>query len=259
MSFIWNEVLYRPLFNVLILIYDFIPDIGIAIIILTIITRLILYPIQSKALRAQIKLQELQPELQKIQKKYKNDKQKQSKAVMEFYQTHKVNPFSSCLTQLIQFPIIIALYQVFRTGLNVEKLTQLYSFVPRPETIDPTFFGYFNLAEPNKFILPILAGISQFFYSKIMMPPSPKGKEAPSTQEIITRQMIYFMPLMIIFFAMKLPAALPLYWIVVALFGILQQYLINREKFSKKRVRIKVKPKASPPRRGLLRSSGRKK
>ncbi len=248
MIWLWNEILYRPLFNILILIYDFLPDIGIAIIILTIITRLILYPFQSKALRAQRELQELQPELQKIQKKYKDDKQKQSKAVMAFYQTNKVNPFSSCLIQLVQFPIIIALYQVFRTGLDVEKLTQLYTFIPRPEIIDPNFLGYFNLAEPNKFILPILAGITQFFYSKMMMPQTPKNKKGPaSTQEIISRQMIYFMPLMIVFFAMKLPAALPLYWIVVALFGILQYYLIGREKFSKKKVKIKVRPKPKAP------------
>ena len=252
MVWLWNEILYRPLFNALILIYDLIPDIGIAIIILTIITRLILYPSQSKALRAQRKLQELQPELQKIQQKYKKDKQKQSKAVMEFYQTHKVNPFSSCLIQLVQFPIIIALYQVFRTGLNAERLTQLYSFIPRPEMINPNFLGYFNLAEPDKYILPILAGVTQFIYSKMMMPPTPKNKKGPaSTQEMISKQMIYFMPFMIVFFAMKLPAALPLYWIVVSLFGILQQYLINREGFFKKGVRVKVRPKASP--------SGRKK
>ncbi len=244
MVWLWNEILYRPLFNILVLIYDFIPDVGMAIIILTIIIRLILYPLQSKALRSQRKLQELQPELQRIQKKYKNDKQKQSKAVMEFYQTHKVNPFSSCLTQLIQFPVIIALYQVFRTGLNTERLSQLYSFIPVPEIFDPSFLGYFNLAEPDKFILPILAGITQFFYSKMMIPLTPKNKKGPaSTQEIISKQMIYFMPLMIVFFAMKLPAALPLYWIVVSLFGILQMYLIGREKFSKKKVKIKVRPK----------------
>lgn len=244
MSFIWNEILYRPLFNALILIYDLIPDIGIAIIILTIITRLILYPSQAKALRAQKRLQELQPELQKIQKKYKDDKQKQSKAVMEFYQAHKVNPFSSCLPMLIQLPIIFALYQVFRTGLDVSRLSELYSFIPKPETIDPTLLGYFNLAEPDRFILPILSGITQFAYSKIMMPKIQSKKDL-STQEMISRQMIYFMPLMIVFFAMKLPAALPLYWIVVSLFGMLQQYIINKESFSQKTVKIKVKSKTS--------------
>jgi len=242
MHFIWHELLYRPLFNALIAIYDLIPSMGLAIILLTIITRLALFPSQAKALRSSKKLQELQPELQKIQEKFKNNKQKQSQAMMEFYQTHKINPLSSCLPTLIQFPIIIALYQVFRTGLNSEKLTELYSFIPKPETINPIFLGYFNLAQPERFILPVLAGITQFIQTKMMMPKTAK-KTASSTQEIVSRQMIYFMPIMIVFFAASLPSALPLYWVIVSLFGILQQYLINKEKFSLQRVKVRIKSK----------------
>ena len=224
------------------LIYHFIPDIGIAIIILTIIIRLILYPSQAKALRAQKRLQEIQPELQKIQEKYKDDKQKQAKAIMEFYQTHKVSPFSSCLPTLIQFPIIIALYQVFRTGLNTSRISEIYSFLPKPETITPTFLGILDLTKPEHFVLPIIAGATQFLQAWMMMPKT-KKKQTQSTQEMVSRQMIYFMPLMVVFFAATLPSALPLYWVVTSLFAILQQYLINKEKFFPKKVKIKIKSK----------------
>ena len=243
---IWHEILFRPLFNVLIFIYNIIPgqDMGIAIIALTIIIRLILYPSQQKALIAQKKMRDLQPELKKIQEKYKNDKQKQAKAQLEFYQTHKVNPLSGCLPSLIQLPIIIALYQVFRTGLDTSRLGELYSFIPKPETIDPTFLGYFNLAEPDRFILPMLAGITQFIQSKMMMPKIESVKGKSSFQQVLTQQMVYMMPIMIVIFAMSLPAALPLYWIVIALFGILQQYLINKQKTTSSRgVKISIKKK----------------
>lgn len=239
---IWNEVLYRPLFNILMWIYHYIPDMGFAIIILTIIIRLILYSSQAKALRAQKRMQEMQPELQKVQNKYKDDKQKQAKAVMEFYQTHKVSPFASCLPTLIQFPIIIALYQVFRTGFDPSKLNQLYAFVPNPGTINPMFLGILNLSVPEHFILPALAGITQFIQTRMMMPKIQKG-QTQTTQEIMSRQMIYLMPLMIVFFAATMPAALPLYWIVISLFGIFQQYMINKETHLPGKVKVKIRTK----------------
>ena len=244
---IWHEILFRPLFNGLIFIYNLIPgqDMGIAIIILTIIIRLALYPSQSKALIAQKKMRDLQPKLKKIQEKYKNDRQKLAKAQLELYQQEKVSPLSGCLPTLIQFPIIIALYQVFRVGLDTSKLTELYSFIPHPETIDPFFLGYFNLSQPDKFILPIIAGIAQFFQTRMLMPktkPLKKGK--PGFQDILTQQMVYIMPVMIVIFAMSLPAALPLYWIITALFGILQQYLINKGKIGFiKKVKLSVRKK----------------
>lgn len=245
MKFLWHQILYRPLFNALILIYLIIPDLGVSIIILSVIIKLILHPTQAKALRSQKRLQELQPELQKIQTKYKNDKQKQSKAMMEFYQTHRVNPFSSCLPQLVQFPVLIAMYQVFRTGLDNSHLNEIYSFIAKPENINPIFLGHFNLAQPDKYILPILAGVSQFIYSKLLMPatqPSKKGQSGASTQEMISRQMIYLMPVMVVFFAMKFPAALSLYWVVSSVFGIFQQLYINRQGAGQG-VRLKVKTK----------------
>jgi len=237
------QILYRPLFNILILIYSLIPDMGVSIIILTIIIRLILYPSQGKALKSQKRLRELQPELDKVQNKYKNNKQKQSKAVMEFYQKNKVSPFASCLPTLIQFPIIIAMYQVFRTGLDTSKLTELYHFIHGPAAINPMFLGYFDLTKPDRFILPIIAGVAQFIQIKMMMPKIPESKKGIGVQQMISRQMIYLMPLMIVFFAASLPSALPLYWIITSLFGIFQQYVINKGGLIKKRISVRVRNK----------------
>ncbi|MCJ7829521.1 YidC/Oxa1 family membrane protein insertase, partial [Patescibacteria group bacterium] len=128
----FNIILYKPLFNALVLLYQYLPghDFGIAVIILTIIIRLILYPLMVQSIRSQKVVSELQPKIQEIQLKYKNDKEKLAKATMELYQKEKINPFGGCLPLLIQLPILIALYQVFWKGLQPGAMVNLYNFVP---------------------------------------------------------------------------------------------------------------------------------
>src|SRR3989344_3474707 len=135
---IFNIFLYRPLFNFLVIIYNYVPghDFGIAIIILTLIIRVIIYPISVKALNSQKALQKLQPKLQEIQQKYKDDKEKQGVETLELYRKEKINPFSGLFLALVQFPILIALYNVFWNGLNAKELVHLYSFVLNPENIN---------------------------------------------------------------------------------------------------------------------------
>src|SRR3990167_6193343 len=127
-SLIFNEALYRPLFNGLIFLYNIIPlpDFGVAIILLTIIIRLVLYPLNQKSITSQKALGELQPQIKDVQNKYPTDKVKQSQAMMELYKKNNINPASGCLPILIQLPILIALYQVFWNGLNPDSLTALY-------------------------------------------------------------------------------------------------------------------------------------
>ena len=143
----FNLILYQPLFNALVLLYQYLPgrDFGIAVIVLTILTKIIFYPFGTKAIRSQKNLQDLQPKLQEIQSKYKDDKEKQVKETMELYKREKVSPFSGCLPLLVQFPILIALYQVFWKGLQPEQMINLYSFVANPGVIDPSFLGLINL------------------------------------------------------------------------------------------------------------------
>lgn len=221
-------ILYQPLFNALIFLIWLIPghSVAFAIIVLTIIIRLILVPSSLKASRAQVRMRNLQPEIQKIQAKYKDDKQKQSQALMEFYKTNKINPLGSCLPLLIQFPILIVLYYVFINGLDTSHFDLLYSSVPRPEFINTMFFGL-DLAKPDRWILPVIAGALQYFQTRQLMPPAQKGTQ--DTQAMISKQMMYLMPLFTVIIAGKLPAALPLYWIITTIFGIAQQWWVIRE------------------------------
>src|SRR3989344_783395 len=139
----FNVFLYYPLFNSLVLIYNYIPghDFGIAIILLTIIIRLILYPLSVKALQSQKALQKFQPQLQELQKKYKDDKEKQAKETLELYRKEKINPFSGLFLAMIQLPILIALYNVFWKGLKPEELGHLYGFISNPAHINAMFLG----------------------------------------------------------------------------------------------------------------------
>ncbi len=231
---LFNLILYKPLFNILILLYQYLPgqDFGIAIILLTILIRVLFYPLGAKAIKSQKILQELQPKTREIQKKYKDDKEKQTRAIMELYQKEKINPFSGCLPLLIQLPILFALYQVFRRGLVPEEMINLYHFVPNPGQIDPTFFGIINLAQPL-LILAILAGIFQFIQTKMITPKTSKVQKEEGQMAqfsgMMQKQTLYFFPIFTVLILWRLPAAIGLYWIITALFSIIQQYLIFKK------------------------------
>lgn len=242
--FIYNEILYYPLFNLMVFFYNIVPgqDIGIAIILLTLLVRIVLYPINSKSIKSQKRLQKIQPEMKKLQNKYKEDKQKQAKKLMELYQKHKVNPLSGCLPLLLQFPILIALYHVFINGFKDESLSILYPFVYNPGHIDAISLGIINLSEVNIY-LAIIAATLQYFQSKMLMGSKKKDKEEKEkekeektaeekTQDFaqsMTKNMIYIMPVMTFVFAMSFPSGLALYWAVTTLFAIVQQHLIARK------------------------------
>jgi len=228
---LFNKFLYYPLFNLLVLIYNYLPghDFGLAIILLTVIIRVALYPISVKALNSQRSLQKLQPKLEEIQKKHKNDKEKQAKETLELYRKEKVNPFGGLLLAIVQIPILIALYRVFWQGLEPRELLNLYGFVANPGSINATFFGLVNLAKPN-LVLAILAGLFQFWQTKMLLPKT--GKNQPKSNNItmlMQKQMVYFFPVITVIILFKLPSALGLYWTVSSIFSIAQQYLIFRE------------------------------
>ncbi len=228
----FNIILYQPLLNGLILIYEYIPghDFGVAIIILTILIKLALYPFGSQSVKSQKVLSELQPKIKEIQKKYKDDKEKQTKELMALYKENKVNPFSGCLPLLIQFPILIALYRVFWNGFQVEKMSLLYGFVKNPGLINTLFLGIVDLSKPN-FVLAILAGILQYFQTKMVMPKQGQdNKKKEGISGAMQKQMVYLMPVFTVIILFKLPSAIGLYWVVVTLFTIGQQYLVLQNK-----------------------------
>jgi YidC/Oxa1 family membrane protein insertase len=217
---------YQPIYNLLVFTYDMIPgaDIGIAIILVTIIVKLITYPLTYKSLQSQQQLQEIQPKIEELKEQYKDDKEKLGKEMMALYAEHKVNPMASCLPLLIQLPIFIALYQVMRDGLGAVKAEVLYTFVSNPQVIESTFLGVMDLAKMS-IPLAILAGLAQYLQAKVMMaqrPPRAVRVGEPAKDEDMlaqmNRMMLYFMPAMTIFLgSTSLPGGVMLYWCATTL------------------------------------------
>jgi len=225
-------VLYQPLLNALVLIYDYFPghDFGISIIILTLIIRVILYPSSVKAIKTQKALSDLQPKIQELQRKFKDDKEKQVKETLALYKQAKVNPFGGLLPTLIQLPLLIALYQVFWKGFNSAELTNLYSFVVNPIHINAIFLNLIDLSKPS-LALAIIAGIFQFIQTKTTMPQmGKKTGNGPDFAQAMQKQMVYFFPIITILILMGLPSALGLYWATGSLFLIVEQYFIFKRK-----------------------------
>lgn len=233
MKELFTTILFQPILNALVWIYNAIPghDVGVAIIVLTIMIRIILWPFQQAALKSQRALQTVQPKLKALQEQYKDDRVGMNKAMMEMYAKEKVSPFSSCLPLLIQLPFLIALYQVLESGLKSANLNLLYPFVHNPGTINAVSFGFLNLAEKS-IPLAILAGLAQFFQTKMLPMNRPAVSGAGSKDEDqlarMNRQMLYIMPVVTVFIGASLPAGLTLYWVATTGIAIFQQWLFFR-------------------------------
>lgn len=226
-SYLFNEIFYRPLLNSLIFLYNITGhDLGISIIILTILLYFILWPLTNKSIKNQKVLTRIQPQIEEIKKKFKNNKEAQARALMGLYSENKINPLAGFLPLFIQIPIIIALWRVFLNSLNL-NLNSLYSFIPAPTGVQPIFLGLVDLSH-RSVVLAILAGVLQYFQTKMIIPRSAKSAGASDFGQIMSKQMLYFGPILSMVIFWSLPAALPLYWIVVTLLTLLQQYL-NRD------------------------------
>lgn len=227
---LFQVIFYQPLLNLLVFIYNIVPgnDIGVAIIVLTILIKLVLYPFSIKSLKSQKALQEIQPKIDALKEKYKDQKEKLGVEMMELYKQEKVSPFSSCLPLLIQLPFLLAVYQVFRAGLTNGSLDSLYSFVSNPGELNSIAFGFLDLSKVNIF-LAVLAALGQFLQAKMLSSKKPAVKSAGSKDEsmaaVMNKQMTFFMPLMTLFIGASLPSGLVLYWLVVTLLTIGQQFI----------------------------------
>lgn len=223
---IFNKLILDPIFNALIFFYNIFGDIGLAIIAITAIVRIILFPLSAKAFKAQRRMQALQPEMKKLQQKHKDDREALSKEMMAFYKKEGVNPASSCLPTLVQIPILIALFFVFKDAITGQHLDAVYSFIQQPSSINPDFLGLIDLSTywghglgPANYILAAVTAGLQFMQSRMLMP---KGNDVPA----LNKQIMYLFPALTFVFALTLPAALPLYWATSTLFMIAQQYWI---------------------------------
>lgn len=236
MSNIFQTFFYQPILNLVIFLYNAVPghDLGVTIIILTIIIKLVLWPLSKSSVKSQKALQEIQPQIDEIKKKYANNKEELGRATLEIYKRNKINPFSSCLPLLIQLPFLIAVFQVFRDDFSNSVLSLVYSFINRPESINHIAFGFLNLSANHNIVLAVLAGAAQFWQSKILMVKRPAIKTSESKDEdfaaIMNKQMLYIFPLMTVWFSYTFPAGLALYWLVLTILGGVQQYYIFKQK-----------------------------
>lgn len=233
---LFHTLFYLPLFNTLIFLYTILPikDMGIAIIALTILVRLLLWPLTEKQIAIQKAMKKLQPKLNEIKEKYKNDRIKQGEETMRLYKENNANPASSCLPLLIQLPILFAMYEAFRKGLEQTALADVYSFITKPETINAHFLSLIDLTKPF-ILLAVLAALAQFWQAKMMTAGSPRpetskdGAKDEAFQAALGKQMVYMMPILTVFIGWKLPAGVMLYWLTSTLMMGVQQMVELRK------------------------------
>ena len=207
-------------------------DVGIAIIILTIIVRLIIFPFTHNATVTQTKMKHLEPELKEIKEKFKNNNQEQAKKTMELYKRHGINPVSGLLALFVQIPILFALYKVFLIGGGFD-VSRLYSFVSAPDFINTKFLGLIEMSQKSYF-LAVLASASQFIKMRISVPPIKKTNIATSSfkdnlAKSMSIQARYIMPLLIFYIALKFSSALALYWTVMNIFAIVHETIVRKK------------------------------
>lgn len=234
-NYLYQVIAYQPILNVLVFLYNHTADLGIAIVLLTVVIKLVLWPLSRKAIKSQKELQEIQPKLDELKKEYANNKAELGKATMELYKEYKINPFSSCLPMLIQLPFLFAVFRVLRAGLS-QDLYLVYSFLPKPENFQAISLGFMDLSKPSPY-LAVLAGAAQFVQAKMMMANNKKkavNKDGATKEEgmaeIMNKQMLYIFPIVTVVFGFSLPGGLTLYWFMFTFFTIVQQYLVLKGK-----------------------------
>jgi YidC/Oxa1 family membrane protein insertase len=235
-SAFYNTIFVQPLLNGLAFLTNIMPfhDVGLAIVVLTLAVRFIIFPFTHRSIKTQVKMKQLEPELKTIKDKFK-DKQEQAKRTMELYRKHGVSPFSGCLILLIQLPILFALFYVFRNGVNFDP-QELYSFIKIPDVIQERFLGLIDINQRSIFFA-VLTGISQFIQMRLSIPPSknkPKKSAGPASfKDDLSRSMSfqakYILPGFIFFITLRLPAAIAIYWTTMNLFAIVHESIVRKK------------------------------
>lgn len=231
----FHTLFYEPVYNLLVTVLNIVPmhDIGAAIIIVTLIVKVLLLPLNMSALRSQYIMKRVEGEMNKIKEEHKSSPQESSRKMMEIYKREKINPFASLFAILIQIPIFFALYFAFSKGFKADP-SSLYSFVTFPETLHTMAFGLFDATEKNIFIA-ILAGISSYVLAR-RQTSSMVTKKQPHEETFQDQfmksmkvQLLYILPLIVGFSAAVLPSALGLYWFVSNMISYLQDVYMKRK------------------------------
>jgi len=241
-GYFFNLIFTYPIFNVLILLYHLFGDFGLSIIVLTIMIRLVLFPLTVKQLKSQKAMQAIQPQMAEIRKKYPKDRQAQYQEIQALQKAYGVRPLAGCLPLLIQLPVLYGLFFALNTVLRSPNLANInhiiYPFLPHFQSLSQlntglnwfAFIGvHINLGAPDpSHVLPILAGLATFVQLRMsqlnMANTGGANTNAMATQ---MKTMQYIMPLITVFIAWNFPAGLALYWTTSSIFAIVQQYLIT--------------------------------
>jgi YidC/Oxa1 family membrane protein insertase len=243
----WTTIVIQPFVNVLLLINSLVHNFGVSIILFTILIRLLTHPLTVRQFKATKSMQNLQedPRYKKMQEKYKNDKERLAQEQMKLYKEHGVNPMGSCLPTLIQFPLIIGLYQsviramaaspyeLFRLERivypwlnNAAKLLPLENQFLWMDLGQPERINVFGVAIP---LLAILVVITTYLQSKLIQPPSDGGNDQAA---MMTKSMSIYMPFLMGYMSYSLASGLALYFLASNIFGIVQYSLLGRSNWA---------------------------
>lgn len=231
---LFRALITQPLFNLLVALSQHMVF-GWAIVLLTILVRLALFLPNQNAMKSQRRMQQLQPKLDELRKKYGKDQQQMAAKTMELYKTHKVSPMSSCWPMLIQLPIMLGVYWIVRDGLSPHLSYLLYSFNENVNLMhfNEMFMGL-DLTRRNMIALPIIVAVAQWGAVKLSMVRAKKrskdtGAKPVGQMEQMNKMMLWVMPAMMGFFTATFPAAVGIYWLTSTIFSIGQQWFVNRQ------------------------------
>ena len=243
-GYIFEIIITYPIFNVLMLLYHLFGDFALSIIVMTILIRLVLYPLTLKQLKSSKATQAIQPQMAEIRKKYAKDPRKQQEEMSALYKASGVNPLAGCLPLVIQLPVLYGLFYALNTVLRNPVLHNaqgtgindiIYPFLPHFKNLPDLYLNWFTFLNPAwhislghpdpTHILPIVAGIMTFVQLRMSQPKNASASKDPMTQQM--QMMQFLMPAITIFIGWGLAAGLAVYWTTTSLFSALQQYFVT--------------------------------
>lgn len=229
----FHTIFYEPVYNLLVIFLQVVPlhDIGISIILTTLVVKTILLPLNISATRSQHAIKKIEGELKEVKEKHKNNPQESGRKMMEIYKRENINPLSSLFAIILQIPIFFALYFVFAKGVSFDA-ESIYSFVKFPDSLHIEAFGILDVTQKS-LVVAILTGISSYVLARrqtaSMMPNKMAGEESfqDHFMKSMRIQMLYVLPVIIGVSSYVLPSALGLYWITSNVLSYLQDVYIK--------------------------------